>query len=347
MPTDDPPASTGSGADRGNSAGVVLATVIGSSSTSQSSVSLTKSDTSLLSTKNTSDSTISSFSSLMNAISTASPLAQQAVAAVLESRTISQLANSPHSRGKMLSDTTQQSASVTSSVPASHGSSSTDVVRKRSRSPDVLREANSAPISKKLKSEDVEAVVTSVNATMSTASVSSFYGRRETEDETLSTADELPESAVKPSLNGEHLEEKTEVSIKDKHTSRRRSGSRSKKKVSASKVMPRSSSKIACCLCHKLDSELNLGFLFGPYKLKAAPITSQSSEKDSVTEKSDEAGDLWIHEDCAVWTPGVCLVGGQLLGLQEAMNEADKMVCLHTFSYCVLMSNNYCTFKTV
>ena len=324
--------------DRGNSARVVLATVIGSSATSQPSETLTESDPSLLSTKNTSNLTLNSLSSLVDAVSTASPLAQQAIAAALVSKTISQLANSPPSKGEVISDTTQLSV-VTSSVAASHDSGSTDVVRKRSRSPDTLKEANSAPISKRLKSEDVEPVVTSVSATASTASVSSFYGRRSTDNETLSTADKLPDNVAKPSLNGEHLEGKAKV--KDKHTSRRRSGSRSKKKVSASNVMSRSSSKIACCLCHKLDSELNLGFLFGPYKLKAAPA-SPSTEKDSVTEKSEE-GALWIHEDCAVWTPGVCLVGGQLLGLQEAMNEADKMVCLHTFSCCALMSNNYFT----
>lgn len=96
---------------------------------------------------------------------------------------------------------------------------------------------------------------------------------------------------------------------------RRKSSSRSKKKLSASNASSHSSVTAVCCLCHKKDSELNLGFLFGPYKRATDNLPENNS------------GNIWIHEGCAVWTPGVCLVGAQLIGLQEAVSEAEKLVC--------------------
>lgn len=36
--------------------------------------------------------------------------------------------------------------------------------------------------------------------------------------------------------------------------------------------------------------------------------------------------ELWVHSVCAIWAPGVCLVGAELKGLKEAMEEGNKMV---------------------
>ena len=101
--------------------------------------------------------------------------------------------------------------------------------------------------------------------------------------------------------------------------SRRKSTSRSKQKVSTSNASTRSLVTAICCLCHKKDSELNLGFLFGPYKRTVNNLPT--SEVDSLD-------NVWIHEGCAVWTPGICLVGTKLIGLQEAISDAEKLVCM-------------------
>lgn len=37
--------------------------------------------------------------------------------------------------------------------------------------------------------------------------------------------------------------------------------------------------------------------------------------------------EFWVHEDCAVWSQGVCLIGQQLHGLQDAVQDAFEMLC--------------------
>lgn len=112
----------------------------------------------------------------------------------------------------------------------------------------------------------------------------------------------------------------------EKTTSRRRSPT---KKVKASQPSSEVVNKSICFFCHKKDCELNLGFLYGPYKSNVHqetehPATDTNSLPDQETQTA-----LWFHEDCLVWTPAVCLVGGQLIGLTETIHEAEKMVCTY------------------
>ena len=140
---------------------------------------------------------------------------------------------------------------------------------------------------------------------------------------------------TEPSSSGTHiglLDSKEKVT-----TSRKRSMSRSKKKHGASQQSGKVASTTGCSFCHKKDCELNLGFLYGPYKSKVrqeTELSAGSSKRDTGSSKPDtkesscetQSG-LWVHEDCVVWAPGVCLVGGQLIGLTEAVVDAGKMVC--------------------
>ena len=80
---------------------------------------------------------------------------------------------------------------------------------------------------------------------------------------------------------------------------------------------------LLCAFCHQRDGAMNLGFLYGPYKFNHS---NMDSGKDIIPNHPKE---LWVHEDCAVWAPGVCIVGGQLIGLQEAAADGDKMVCIN------------------
>lgn len=36
--------------------------------------------------------------------------------------------------------------------------------------------------------------------------------------------------------------------------------------------------------------------------------------------------EVWIHEDCAVWCQNVTLIGEEVRGLEEAVNEANENV---------------------
>lgn len=94
-----------------------------------------------------------------------------------------------------------------------------------------------------------------------------------------------------------------------------------------------------CALCHKEDSMANLGFLYGPYK--PAPSSSDGGTESVAggatkgTTESEEGKEgapaLWVHEDCAVWAPGVCLLNGKLLGLHEAVSDGKDLVCTVIF----------------
>jgi hypothetical protein len=112
--------------------------------------------------------------------------------------------------------------------------------------------------------------------------------------------------------------------------------SRGKKQacMGGSKGAGESDTEVLCGLCLRKDGACNLGFLFGPYK----PVTtgdkdklkSPSTEADGVAVdgEADAAASspLWVHEDCAVWAPGVCLVRGKLLGLHEAVEDGKNLV---------------------
>ncbi|RUS89003.1 hypothetical protein EGW08_003250 [Elysia chlorotica] len=37
--------------------------------------------------------------------------------------------------------------------------------------------------------------------------------------------------------------------------------------------------------------------------------------------------ELWVHQACALWSPGVCLVGNKMYGLDEAAKDAAENVC--------------------
>ena len=99
---------------------------------------------------------------------------------------------------------------------------------------------------------------------------------------------------------------------------------------------------LLCALCRQRANIADLGFLFGPYEQRGVHAASNSQE-ESINLRSDSADtklvdfsvssnqqvsseSFWVHEDCVVWAPGVCLVNNQLMGLEEAVSDATKMV---------------------
>ena len=83
-----------------------------------------------------------------------------------------------------------------------------------------------------------------------------------------------------------------------------------------------SRSKLLCTLCGEKGGMSSLGFLFGPYFYQ-----HDSESSDGVSSSGGSSSvEVWVHEDCCVWAPGVCLVGRELQGLREALIDANKMV---------------------
>ena len=44
------------------------------------------------------------------------------------------------------------------------------------------------------------------------------------------------------------------------------------------------------------------------------------------SEGGDGMGEIWIHEECAVWSQGVIFFQGALYGILEAVTESESKV---------------------
>lgn len=155
----------------------------------------------------------------------------------------------------------------------------------------------------------------------------------------------------------EESEKREEEKITDekptsKHAARRKKSSpakRSRKRqqpaVSEQNKDENVGEALLCALCRHKANIANLGFLFGPYQQKE--VSASGIEKGESADSSSTGNNVvnakltdsvsanqeastvsfWVHEDCVVWAPGVCLVNNQLMGLEEAVKEAKTMVC--------------------
>ena len=110
-----------------------------------------------------------------------------------------------------------------------------------------------------------------------------------------------------------------------------------------------------CALCNQKADYFNLGFVFGPYRYNQDFVTKSCENNDQIKAECSDLErhrtthctdtqvtcenissnielqnssnvELWVHEECAVWAPGVCLVGNQLHGLLETVTDGAKMV---------------------
>lgn len=147
-----------------------------------------------------------------------------------------------------------------------------------------------------------------------------------------------------------------------KHAARRKKSSpvkRSRKRQQSVVSEPNKDENVGeallCALCRHRANIANLGFLFGPYEQKG--VSASSIEKGESVDSSSAGNNIvntklvdsiptnqeqstvsfWVHEDCVVWAPGVCLVNNQLMGLEEAVKEARSMVCSMHAQFCSVL----------
>ena len=83
---------------------------------------------------------------------------------------------------------------------------------------------------------------------------------------------------------------------------------------------------IVCTLCSKPGNFAVLGPLFGPYKIFVDKASNDVKEVRG--QKAEKMLNVRLHRDCAVWTPGLCFVGSDLVGMGRALTDAAKKVCL-------------------
>lgn len=88
-----------------------------------------------------------------------------------------------------------------------------------------------------------------------------------------------------------------------------------------------------CVLCRKICHYRGLGDLYGPYHIdfsetsdKCKTITPKKS-KYSLLNHNYAVREVWIHEDCLVWSEGVHLVGKKILKMEEVIKASLNHNC--------------------
>lgn len=50
-------------------------------------------------------------------------------------------------------------------------------------------------------------------------------------------------------------------------------------------------------------------------------------------DQTNEKIEVWFHESCVIWAPGVCLVPPRLVGLDEAVSDSQQVVLNFFYKY--------------
>ena len=109
---------------------------------------------------------------------------------------------------------------------------------------------------------------------------------------------------------------------------------------------------IKCGLCTMPAVEFQLGPLYGPYKCEKEPderaysilgANGGATRKEKKSEAVAVDNLVWVHDTCAVWTPGVFLNETRLEGLESAISLAANTVRTgnrHIVTLCKVTSLN-------
>ena len=133
--------------------------------------------------------------------------------------------------------------------------------------------------------------------------------------ETLQEADIIKKETFQVTITKKkalECEKGVPLKEKNKQTNKSKRGQLPTGRLQSKSVSTQGRPLMLCALCKQRGGAASLGFLFGPYRI-------QPDEDSNST-------DIWVHEDCCVWAPGVCLVGRELKGLKEAVTDAGNMV---------------------
>jgi hypothetical protein len=65
----------------------------------------------------------------------------------------------------------------------------------------------------------------------------------------------------------------------------------------------------------------------------SARVTSEIPVGIFPLDPTDEKVEVWFHESCLIWAPGVCLVPPRLVGLDEAVSDSQQVVIISKFKF--------------
>lgn len=102
--------------------------------------------------------------------------------------------------------------------------------------------------------------------------------------------------------------------------------------------LPITSDQWMCTFCHQITNYHDMGDLYGGYNVKPdVPVTlktlnyKKASEIRQLTLDANgrAPNEVWFHEKCIVWSPGVYVTAGKLYGLYEALATAFQTVSVY------------------
>ncbi|KAK0410893.1 hypothetical protein QR680_005382 [Steinernema hermaphroditum] len=86
-----------------------------------------------------------------------------------------------------------------------------------------------------------------------------------------------------------------------------------------------------CAFCQLHDEEDSMGNLFGPYVVKAPPLsiwpTFLCQEPNDEVDLINKVLKIWMHARCALWADGVQLVGARIENVDEKMTKFWAQRC--------------------
>lgn len=91
-----------------------------------------------------------------------------------------------------------------------------------------------------------------------------------------------------------------------------------------------------CVLCCKICHYRGLGDLYGPYNIDFSSQQTTNKIGKSVTPKKSKYSllnhnyafkEVWIHEDCLVWSEGVRLIGRRIISMEDVIKASLHNNC--------------------
>lgn len=90
-----------------------------------------------------------------------------------------------------------------------------------------------------------------------------------------------------------------------------------------------------CVLCRKICHYRGLGDLFGPYNIDFSESSASEKCKAMTPKKSKYSllnhnyavREVWVHEDCLVWSEGVHLIGKKIVNMEDVIKASFNHNC--------------------
>ena len=150
-----------------------------------------------------------------------------------------------------------------------------------------------------------------------------------------------------PSSNSTHQPQPQQQNQNQQHQSHQlphtnqKAGKSNQHKAAASPVSKNDAiDQWVCVLCRKICHYRGLGDLYGPYNIdfssQADKTVSNTEKCKSITPKKSKYSllnhnyavkEIWIHEDCLVWSEGVHLVGKKIFKMDETIKASFNYNC--------------------